>query len=287
MITIFQAIILGLIQGVTELFPVSSLGNSVILPSIFGWNIHQNDPYFLTFLVATHFATATVLFIFFFNEWKKIFKGMYTSFLAREIKSDDKYAKVGWLLVVATIPAGILGLLLQESLRSFFASAQKAAFFLIINGIILFLAERLRKNAKQKFVSDEQSDKNISKLKWKQSMGIGIGQALALIPGISRSGVTMAGGLLSGLGNEDAARFSFLLATPVIGAAALLKLPSLFTPSQASIRGAMLAGSISAAIAAYFSVKFLVKYFKTKTLTPFAIYCFFGGILYSIYFLFK
>ena len=287
MITIFQAIILGLIQGVTELFPVSSLGNSVILPSIFGWHISQNAPYFLTFLVATHFATATVLFIFFFKEWKLILKGMYRSFLAREIEKGDHYAKLGWLLVVATIPAGIIGLLFQDSLRSLFASAQIAAFFLIINGIILFLAEKLRKRSIQKVTTDAVSDAHIAKLHWWQSISIGIAQSFALIPGISRSGTAISGGLLAGLGHEDAARFSFLLATPVIGAAALLKLPSLFSSSQAPLRGVMLAGALSAAVAAFFSVKFLVKYFKTKTLTPFAIYCFFGGIIYSIYFLVK
>lgn len=287
MISIFQAIIMGVIQGVTELFPVSSLGNSVILPSIFGWHINQNAPYFLTFLVATHFATAVVLFIFFWSEWKKIFKGMWRSFVDREIKKDDTYAKLGWLLVVATIPAGILGLLLQDSLRTLFASAQIASFFLIINGIILYLAEKLRKRSNQKEVSDARSDANIAKLHWWQSISIGIAQSFALIPGISRSGTAMAGGLLSGLGHEDAARYSFLLATPVIGAAALLKLPSLFSSSQASLRGVMLAGAISAAIAAFLSVRYLVKYFQTKTLTPFAMYCFFGGIIYSVYFLIK
>ncbi len=287
MITVFQAIIMGLIQGVTELFPVSSLGNSVILPSIFGWHLNQNAPYFLTFLVATHFATALVLFLFFFKEWKKILGGIWRSFVAREIDKDDSYAKVGWLLVVATIPAGILGLLFQDSLRSLFASAQKAAFFLIINGVILYLAEQLRKKSNQKFVNDKQSDKNIAKLHWWQSIGVGVAQVFALIPGISRSGTTMAGGLLFGLNNEDAARFSFLLATPVIGAAALLKLPDIFQHSYDSLRTAMIAGALAAAIAAYFSVRFLVKYFKTKTLTPFAIYCFFGGIAYSVYFLVK
>lgn len=278
---------MGIIQGVTELFPVSSLGNSVILPSIFGWNLNQNAPYFLTFLVATHFATALVLFLFFFKEWSKILKGMYRSFLAREIDKNDSYAKLGWLLVVATIPAGILGLLFQDSLRTLFASAQIASMFLILNGVILFLAEQLRKKSNQKYISEKQSDKNIAKLHWWQSISIGIAQSFALIPGISRSGTSMAGGLLFGLDNEDAARFSFLLATPVIGAAALLKLPGLFTQSQAPLRGVMLAGAISAAIAAFISVKFLVKYFKTKTLIPFAIYCFFGGIIYSLYFLFK
>jgi undecaprenyl-diphosphatase len=225
--------------------------------------------------------------MFFIKEWKKILKGMYRSFIARQIDKDDSYAKVGWLLVVATIPAGILGLLFQNSLRTLFASAQIASMFLIVNGIILFSAEKLRKRSHQRYVSDKKSDNNIAKLHWWQSISIGVAQSFALIPGISRSGTSMAGSLLSGLGHEDAARFSFLLATPVIGAAALLKLPSLFSSSQASLRGVMIAGAVSAAIAAYISVKFLVRYFQTKTLTPFAIYCFFGGIFYSLYFFFK
>ena len=159
--------------------------------------------------------------------------------------------------------------------------------FLIVNGIILFLAEKLRKSSNKAKETTSQSDKNIAKLSWWQSIGIGLFQSAALLPGISRSGTSMAGGLVNGLNNEDAARYSFLLATPVIGAAALLKLPSLFSSSQAPLRAAMLAGAISAAIAAFLSVRFLVKYFQTKTLTPFAIYCFFGGIIYSIYFLIK
>lgn len=284
MISIFQAIIIGLAQGFTELFPVSSLGHSVIIPQLLGWNIHQNDSYFLTFLVATHLATAIVLFIFFWQDWVKIFQGLVRSFVAREIKATDTYAKLGWLLVVATVPAGIIGLLFEQSLRKVFASAKIAASFLILNGIILFMAERLRKraNTRRRRETQNQSDTNIAKLRWSQAVGIGAAQAGALLPGISRSGSSMAGGLLAGLNNEDAARFSFLLATPVIGAAALLKLPELFNASAAPLRGAIVAGAICAAITAFLSVRFLVKYFQTKTLTPFAVYCLGGGIVYLL-----
>jgi undecaprenyl-diphosphatase len=287
MVSVFQAIILGLLQGVTELFPISSLGHTVILPSLFGWNINQSDPAFLTFLVATHFATALVLFYFFRKEWIRIIKGIFRSLKARVVDAKDIYAKIGWLLVIGTIPAGILGLLLQDGLRNLFASAQIAAGFLIVNGVILFFAEKLRKRGSNKDETAVQSDKNIAGLKWKHSFGIGVFQSLALLPGISRSGTSMAGGLAAGLNHEDAARFSFLLATPIIGAAALLKLPGLLSASQAHLRGAMLAGAIAAGFAAFLSVRFLVKYFQTKTLTPFAIYCFFGGIIYSLYFLVK
>jgi undecaprenyl-diphosphatase len=284
MISVIQAIILGLIQGITELFPISSLGHSVILPQLLGWNIHQNDTYFLTFLVATHLATATVLFIFFWNDWVKIIKGIFRSLRERYIDPDDIYAKFGWLLVVGTIPAGLLGLLFQDSLRKFFASASYAAFFLIINGFVLLFAEKLRSNNEHLHGTQKESDKQIAKLKWSQAIFIGAAQAGALFPGISRSGASMAGGLLSGLNNENAARFSFLMATPIIGAAALLKVPELFTPQMANMRPATILGALAAALTAYISVKFLLKFFKTNTLMPFAIYCLIAGTILSLYF---
>lgn len=250
MISIFQAVIIGLIQGLTELFPISSLGHSVIVPQLFGWNLHQSDSYYLTFLVATHLATAIVLFIFFWKEWLQVIKGLKRSFLARQIDHTDTYAKVGWLLVVGTVPAGILGLIFQDSLQRIFASAQIASAFLILNGLILFGAERLRKRANSRQQKSEQSDADIAKLSWSHAIGIGVAQSAALLPGISRSGSSMAGGLISGLNNEDAARFSFLLATPIIGAAALLKLPEFFTASVAPERTAILAGAVCSAIAA-------------------------------------
>jgi len=287
MLSIFQAVIIGLIQGITELFPISSLGHSVIIPRLLGWNIHQNDPYFLTFLVATHLATAIVLFLFFWKDWLRILKGLGRSFVARQIGPKDTYAKVGWLLVVGTVPAGVLGLLLDQSLRSLFASAHFAAAFLILNGFILFGAERLRKRHNDQNETTQESDRHIAKLTWSHAVGIGSAQAAALLPGISRSGSSMAGGLLAGLNNEDAARFSFLLATPVIGAAALLKLPSLFTSSLAPMRSAILIGALCSAATAYLSVRFLITYFQTKTLTPFAVYCAIAGISFSLYFLVK
>lgn len=285
MITYLQAIIIGLIQGVSELFPISSLGHSVILPKLIGWNINQNDPFFLTFLVATHLATALVLFVFFWKEWVNIIKGIFRSLAQRQIKSDDVWAKTGWLLVVGTIPAGILGLIFQDNLRSLFASPKSAAFFLIINGGVLYLAEILRKRAPEK--NSQSSFNDIAKLSWWQAVKVGISQILSLIPGLSRSGSTMAGSLLVGLSNEDAARFSFLLATPIIGAAAALSLPDFFKPQNYYLIGPSLAGALAAAVAAYFSVKFLVKYFHTNKLTPFAVYCIIAGIVYSIILYFR
>jgi len=288
-ITYFQAIALGLLQGFSELFPISSLGHSVILPQLLGWNIHQNDPYFITFLIATHLATAIVLFIFFFRDWMRIFTGMWRSLVDRQIAPDNHDAKLGWLLVVGTVPAGLLGLLFQDSLRTVFASAQSAAFFLMLNGVMLYGAERLRRRAPVVETSDPlASDQRISgETSYRDAVGIGAAQAIALIPGFSRSGASMAGGLLTGLSNEDAARFSFLLATPIIGAAALLKLPDLFGATGDGVRGQALAASLCSAVTAWFSVRFLVKYFETNRLTPFAIYCFVAGLASSIYLLVK
>ena len=281
MISYTQAILMGVLQGITELFPISSLGHSVILPHLLGWNVDQQNPFFLTFLVATHFATALTLFFFFLKDWVLIIKGMVRSFIKREIAADDHYAKLGWLLVVGTIPAGMVGLLLEKPLQSLFASAQIAAFFLIVNGIILYLAEMLRKKAPEN-KNDAHSDQRIAHLTWAQSLGVGISQVTALIPGISRSGATMTGSLMAGLSHEYAARYSFLLATPIIGAAALLKLPEFASPQNHALILPSVAGAIAAAIGAYFSTKFLLKYFETKKLTPFATYCVAAGVIFSV-----
>ena len=277
-----QAIVLGLLQGVSELFPVSSLGHSVILPSLLGWNIHQNDPYFITFLVATHLATALVLLGFFWADWARIVKGLGRSLRDRGIDPADTDAKLAWLLVVGTIPAGILGLLLENKLRHVFASPKSAAFFLMLNGFMLYGAELLRRRAPQ---VEEDDDARIAKqTTFGGAFGIGAAQALALIPGFSRSGATMGGGLLMGLSNKDAARFAFLLATPIIGAAAILKLPELAGSHGNGVRGQALVGALCSALTAYLAVRFLMRYFETKTLIPFAIYCVLAGLGASIYF---
>ncbi|HUC87500.1 MAG TPA: undecaprenyl-diphosphate phosphatase, partial [Candidatus Saccharimonadales bacterium] len=226
MITVFQAAVLGLLQGAFELFPVSSLGHGVIFPALFGWNIHENDKSFLIFLVATHLATALVLIGFFWSTWVGVVAGIFRSLRLRQIKADDIEAKLGWLLVVGTVPAGILGLLFQDNIRAIFITARSAAFFLILNGFMLLGAEALRRRAKNTTAGTIHT--RIAKLSWWQSARIGTVQALALIPGFSRSGSSMAGSLLAGLSNEDAAHFSFLLATPLILAAGVLKLPELF-----------------------------------------------------------
>jgi undecaprenyl-diphosphatase len=282
LITYWQAIILGLVQGVTELFPVSSLGTSVVLPGLLGWDIHQNDEYFLAFLVATHLATAIVLFFFFFGDWMRILAGLGRSLRDRGIAEDDTDAKLGWLLVIGTIPAGLLGLLLEHALRSLFASPRSASIFLMLNGLMLFGAELLRRRAPR---TEEDDDTRIARqVSFPAGFLVGAGQALALIPGFSRSGAAMGGGLLVGLSHKDAARFAFLLATPIIGAAALLKLPELMGSSGDGVRGQALVASLCAAGAAYVSVRFLMRYFETKTLIPFAVWCLAFGALCTVYF---
>lgn len=286
MFNYLQAIIFGLLQGVTELFPISSLGHSVILPKLVGWHINQNDQFFLTFLVATHAATAIVLFFFFWKDWKRIVIGLFRSLKEREIKESDKDAKLAWLLIVATIPAGILGILFEESLKSLFASPQLVAGVLIVNGLMLFGAEQLRKKNLKIEQTEKGSDVRIAKLTWVQAIKVGLLQTIALIPGFSRTGATITGSLLVGLSHEDAARFAFLLSTPIIGAAAALKLPELATAAEIPFAGQTITGAIASGVAAYLSVKFLTKYFETKKLTPFAIYCALVGGVVSLVFLF-
>jgi len=284
-ISYFQAVVLGLIQGFAEPFPISSLGHGVIVPSVFGWNIHQNDDYFLAFLVATHCATAIVLFFFFLEDWKRIFRGLGRSLRDRRLAPEDTDARLGWLLVVGTVPAGILGLLLEHSLRSVFASPEAAAIFLTLNGLLLLAFESLRRRQPTPGDGEGDSDPRIAKMSFRQAAAIGTAQAAALIPGISRSGITMGGGLIVGLSNEDAACYAFLLATPIIGAAAALKLPELLGSQGDGIRGQTLVGAICSALTAYLAVRFLMRFFHTNRLTPFAVYCFLAGLAASIYFL--
>jgi undecaprenyl-diphosphatase len=285
-ISYLQAIILGLVQGIAEPFPISSLGHGVVLPQLFGWNIHQNDDYFLAFLVATHCATAIVLFFFFFDDWMRIFRGLGRSLRDREIGAEDSDARLGWVIIMGTIPAGLLGLLLEHPLRTLFASAQTAAAFLIVNGILLLLFERLRRRPPRLDDYLGDADPRIAKMSFKQALAIGSAQAAALIPGISRSGITMGGGLLTGLSNEDAARYAFLLATPIIGAAGVLKLPELMGSAGDGVRGQALVGALAAAFTTYLAVKFLLKYFETNRLTPFGIYCIGMGLFCTLVFAF-
>jgi len=287
-LTYVEAIVIGLLQGVTELFPVSSLGHSVLIPALIGgrWaqdlNVSTPESPYLAFIVGLHVATAIALLAFFWRDWVRIIGGLVTSVRYRRIESADE--RLAWMIIIATIPVGIAGLLLEHTFRTVLGKPVPAAIFLTFNGLLLYGAERLRRRSTPASTAESTddgvaSDARISAKTIKDSTIIGSAQILALLPGISRSGITMATGLLRGLSHEDAARFSFLLATPVILAAGVLKIPDLFGPLGDGIRGQVLAGSLAAGVAAFLSVRFLVRYFHTRTLTPFAIYCTTAGLL--------
>jgi undecaprenyl-diphosphatase len=284
-ISYFQAIVLGALQGIAEPFPISSLGHAVIAPRLLGWEIHQNDEFFLAFLVATHCATAIVLFFFFLDDWKRIFHGFVRSLRGRA-SATDADARLAWVIVIGTIPAGILGLALEHKLRDLFASPISAAIFLTLNGVLLLIFESLRRRPARRGDYEGDVDARIAKMSFKQAFAIGTAQAAALIPGISRSGVTMGGGLVVGLSNDDAARYAFLLATPIIGAAGVLKLPDLLGSAGDGVRGQALVGALAAAVTTYFAVKFLLRFFETNRLTPFGIYCILAGLICTATFAF-
>lgn len=285
MLTYLQGIILGILQGISELFPISSLGHSVIIPQLVGWHLDQKSPFFLMFLVATHTATAIVLLLFFWNDWVRIVTGFFRSVKQRRVNQDDVDARLAWLLIIGTIPAGLVGITFKHFIRVQLLSGYFAAIFLTLNGILLFGAELLRRRAP---LSDaKESDQRISKMSWWQGFKVGLMQVLALMPGFSRTGSTIAGSLLVGLSHEDAVRYSFLLSTPIIAAAAALELPQLVASGNFSAIGVSVAGGLCAALFSFLSVKFLTAYFKTENrrLTPFAVYCVLFGLGSLILFL--
>jgi undecaprenyl-diphosphatase len=290
----FQAIVIGLLQGVSELFPVSSLGHSVLVPALFGWHNlvgaeSANESFYLAFLVGLHVATALALVVYFRRDWIRIVGGMIGSLRTRRIDNPD--ARMGWLLVAATIPVGVTGLLFEHPLRTIFAKPLAAGLFLMFNGVILLAGERLRRRSEARVLvgagappGGTEPGRRLETLGAGEATGIGAFQILALFAGISRSGVTMVAGLLRGLDHDDAARFSFLLATPIILAAGVYKIPDLLGPLGNGIRPQMLVGSICAGVASYLAVRFLVRWFTTRTLTPFGIYCLVAGFLAVIRF---
>jgi undecaprenyl-diphosphatase len=283
-ISYFQAVILGLLQGIAEPFPISSLGHSVILPRLAGWNIHQNDKYFISFLVAVHLATAIVLLCYFWRDWVRILRGLWQSVRVRELRSDNRDGRLGWLLVVGTIPAAVLGVALQTPLQKLFASAVSAAAFLIVNGVALLVFERWRSRPPAPGDAAGDSDARLAALPFRRAAAIGLSQAVALVPGISRSGFSMGGGLLFGLSNEDAARFAFLLATPIIGAAALFKLPDLLGHQGNGVRGPALVAALCAALTTVVAVRLLLRFLTTNRLTPFGLYCIAAGVICLVVF---
>ena len=288
-----QAIVIALVQGTTELFPVSSLGHSVLVPELLGWHSlvagqSSDESFYLAFLVGLHVATALALVVYFRQDWIRIVGGMIGSLRTRRI--DTPGARMGWLLVAATIPVGVTGLLFEHPLRTIFAKPLAAGLFLMFNGVILLAGERLRRRSEARVLvgpgappGGTEPGRRLETLGAGEATGIGTFQILALFAGISRSGVTMVGGLLRGLDHEDAARLSFMLATPIIFAAGIYKLPDLLGHNGDHIRGQVLVGSIVAGLASYASIRLLTKYFETRTLTPFAIYCLVAGIAMTVY----
>ncbi len=260
--TFLQSILIAVLQGATELFPVSSLGHAVLLPRLFGWSLDQKAPEFLPFIVVLHLGTAVALLIYFWRDWFGFLMGVLGR--GRNVKSERR---IFGLVCIATLPAIVLGFALEHIVRGFFGSPILAAAFLIVNGGILFLGERIKHAGR----------KNLDQVGWKTALAIGACQALALIPGISRSGATMVGGVLAGLTHKDSARFSFLLATPVIAGAGVLEVPKLLRLPAGSFDGGMMAiAGVVAGVTAYLSIAALMHYFKKheiEALNPFAYYC--------------
>ena len=285
---VIKVIVLALLQGVTELFPVSSLGHTIIVPDLLGWGSLVQSDTFLPIVVVLHLGTAIALLTFFWRDWLALIRAFFKTLFARRLDADPQ-GKTIWLVIVATIPVGLLGLIFEKQIDEIFFAAPYPlipAAFLCLNGAVLYGAEKLRQRAEPKDVSrekQEQTFKSIDEMSFLQAFLIGTFQATALIPGISRSGITMVGCLRAKLRHEDAARFTFLLATPVIGAAALKEIPVLFGASKNIIEAAIV-GGIVAGVAAFLSVKFLMRYFEVGRLTPFAFYCFGAGLIAFAYF---
>ena len=289
-LTYIEAVVVGAFQGVTELFPVSSLGHAVLVPAVVGgrWaedlSVSAPESPYLAFIVGLHVATAAALLVFFWRDWLRIVAGFVSSLRYRRVETPDE--RLAWLIVGATIPVGLAGLVLERTFRTTLGKPIPAAIFLLLNGIALYAGEVLRRRVapdqdqpaeKPPAHTGEAVDNRLAQLPLRRGILIGAAQTLALLPGISRSGITMVAGLWRGLSHEDAARFSFLLATPIILAAGVYKIPELFGPRAAGIHGQVLAGSVASFVCAYLAVRFLTQYFQTRTLTPFAIYCTLAG----------
>jgi len=279
-VTFAQAMFLAVLQGFSELFPVSSLGHIVLVPALLRWHVDRADPTFLAFVVVLHFGTALALLIYYWAEWRGIIAAFFKSIILGKM-SGQKDERVAWLLVAATIPVGILGGLFERPVRDLFANPLAAAIFLAINGGIMFFGEWLRRRQHRR---PKHPYRSLETLHWTDGVKVGFAESLALLPGISRSGSAMVAGLLLDLTHAEAARYSFLLATPVIVAATLFELPNLFLPGVHLALAESVAGAILAGITAYLSVAYLVRYFQTKTLVPFAWYCVIAGSAFAVLF---
>jgi len=293
-INIWQTLFLALLQGVTELFPISSLGHTVILPGLFGWGNLTSDTAcggqscFLPLIVALHLGTSIALLIYFWRDWLQVGQTLVKSVKEGEVHQGTQ-EWVSWLIIIGCIPAGLLGVFLETPLKQLFASPLIAAIFLVVNGVVLFVGESLRRRAEADFklLSPKEREarfRPLTSLSWKEALLVGSAQSLALIPGFSRSGMTIVAGLGVRLTHEDSARYSFLLGTPIIFAAAILEVPLLFQQAL-STQLLIFAGMVVSGIAAFLSTKFLMKYFETGRLDPFAYYCWAVGIIALVLFL--
>ena len=273
-------IFLAVLQGATELFPVSSLGHAVVVPALFNLGVDTAAPSFVPFLAFLHIGTGAALVLLYWDQWWRIVRGFVVAAVRGRIESADE--RLAMLLVVGTVPAGVIGFLLETPLKSLFAHARLAAAFLVVNGAVLAGAELLRRRDERRRgvrlpAAREERFGTIEQMTFQRAALVGFFQVFALLPGISRSGVTMAGGLVAGLRHSEAVRFAFLLATPIILAAGLLEVPQL--PGSGAPFGLYTAGAVIAGVIAYASARFLVRYFRVGRLDPFAAYCAILGVV--------
>lgn len=278
----WQALFIGLLQGASELFPVSSLGHAVIIPALLHWRYNQADPSFVPFLTLLHLGTAGALLFLYRQEWVRIVAGFVRAAVSGRIENEDQ--RLAMLLTIGTVPTAVVGVLLEARFKQLFASPRFAAAALIVNGAILLGAELIRRRDERRAhledrdrEGQEEAYADLSRLDWKAALAVGLAQSLALLPGISRSGVTIAAGLFAGLRHQEAARFTFLLATPIIAGAGILEVPQLFG-TKAPL-GTYLLAAVLAGLAAYASARFLIRYFRSGRLDPYAYYCIALGAL--------
>jgi undecaprenyl-diphosphatase len=259
-----HAILFAILQGASELFPVSSLGHAVIVPAVLHWGIDQSSPTFLPFLVMLHFGTAIGMLLYFYADWWAMLRGVLGRGYTTEVTTQRRLV---FQLILATIPAVIIGVIVRKPVAHLFASPLIAALFLIANAGLLVLGERLRARGIKRNGTLTNADALI----------IGLFQCLAFLPGISRSGAAIVGGLRRGIGHEQAAKFSFLMGTPIILAASVLEIPKLLhAHALHALFGVSLLAAIVAGLVAYASTAFLMRYFRDHdswALLPFAWYC--------------
>lgn len=268
---LYQTVIFAIIQGLTELFPISSVAHGVFTPYVFHWNLSPEflKQHFLAYVVMLHLGTAIALFIFFWRDWFSIIKSIFTG-----------NRRLLWLVIVGTIPAALIGVVLQKPITAHFSSVATAAVLLIVNGFFLFFGEKLK----------TKGDKEIEDLSIGQTVIIGLFQSLALIPGFSRSGSTMTAGFWMGLKHEAAARFSMLLALPIIVGASIIEVPKLLKVHQHGLVQMSLVGGLLSGIFAFISVWILMSWFKKKEINamrPFSYYCWIVGLVILISTFFK